>query len=404
MKIVLINHSDCRGGASVVTRRLMHALRNLGHDATMLVVHKGTDDPHVFLAAPRWRSRLPFYAEHLRIFCACRFSRENLFKISIATDGLPLSTHPLVRGADAVILNWVNQGMLSLAEIARIAADKKLLWTMHDMWNLTSLCHHAGACRLFTEDPGCSACPLAPGSAISARTWRRKKRLYTGAPMRFVAVSSWLARKCARSSLLGAVDVPVIHNAFPVEDFYISPRKTRQELHLPAGRKIILMGAARLDDSVKGLPYAVDVLNSLRSTDAIAVFYGAVRDGSALTSLRFPHVMLGTVDGETVRELCAHASVVISTSLYETLPGTLIEGMAAGCTPVAFDSGGQSDIIRENGRDGWLIRPYDIAAFARAVDKALEEPCDSAYLRKVTAERFSAEAVARRYVELLSRK
>lgn len=42
-KVVLINHSDTRGGASVVTYRLMQALSRAGVDARMIVMHKGTD-------------------------------------------------------------------------------------------------------------------------------------------------------------------------------------------------------------------------------------------------------------------------------------------------------------------------------------------------------------------------
>ena len=45
MKLVLINHSDTIGGASVVTYRLLKALQAEGVDASMLVVHKATDDP-----------------------------------------------------------------------------------------------------------------------------------------------------------------------------------------------------------------------------------------------------------------------------------------------------------------------------------------------------------------------
>lgn len=43
MKIVLINHSDTRGGASVVSVRLLEALRALGAEASMLVVRKAGD-------------------------------------------------------------------------------------------------------------------------------------------------------------------------------------------------------------------------------------------------------------------------------------------------------------------------------------------------------------------------
>ncbi len=398
MNIVLINHSDSRGGASVVAYRLMKALRALGHDASMLVVHKATDDPDVHVAASGLRAKLPFLKEHLRIFKACNFSRKNIFKISIASDGLPLAHHPLVKSADAVILNWVNQGMLSLDEIALMAKERRVVWTMHDMWNLTSLCHHAGNCTQYVQT--CSDCPLVCDKSLGERTWQRKKRMYDSVPLSFVAVSSWLAEKCRRSSLFTHFEPAVIPNAFPVDKFYIEPRKTRQELNLPADKKIILMGAARLDDPVKGLPYAVDALNRLKRTDAVAVFYGAIRDASALAPLKFPHVCMGAVDNSLVAELCAHASVVMSSSLYETLPGTIIEGMAGGATPVAFDSGGQRDIIRKVS-EGYLVQPYDISAFADAIDGALDGPCQREVQHRLVAERFSSESVAGAYLELL---
>ena len=400
MRIVLISNSDNRGGAAVVTYRLMCALRDLGHRADMLVAHKDSDDPAVHVAGAAWRVKKDFIAEHLRILRACGYARRNLFKISIATDGLPLSRHPLVRQADAVLLGWVNQGLLSLDEIQRIAAEKPVVWTMHDMWNLTSLCHHAHDCRQYTQAPGCADCPLVVRKKLGSSTWSRKKKLYDAAGIRFVAVSTWLQRCSAQSSLMRGMKVECIPNAFPVDEFYIEPRRSRSSLGLPDGKRIILMGAARLDDPIKGLFYAINALNALPGNDAVAVFYGAIRNPDALAGLRFPHITLGPVDIATIRELCAHATVVMSTSLYETLPGTLIEGMAAGCTPVSFDKGGQCDIIT-NPQEGYLVPAYDTKKFAAALRGALDAPCNPLSQRAAVGDRFTATAIARRYVSLL---
>lgn len=400
MKIVIINHSDTRGGASVVSYRLMNALRRIGEDASMLVVHKSTDNPNVI----RTRSaRIPFLEEHLRIFLGNGFDRSDLFKVSVASDGLPLHRHPLVREADAVCLGWINQGMLSLGEIGRIAATgKKIVWTMHDMWNLTGICHHAGDCTSFRNNPGCGNCPFLHSCAsdrdMSRKTWERKKALYDSTGIRFVAVSHWLASKCAESSLLREADVRVIPNAFPVEEFYLTPRRSRQELGLPDDKKIILMGAARLDDPVKGLDYAVDTLNRLTDTDAYAVFFGSLRNPAALDGLRLPYRHLGPVsDPETLHELYAHASVVLSTSLYETLPGTLIEGQAAGCIPASFDRGGQADIISDETL-GILVPFGDTEALAAGIRRALNEGFDPERLRTAVG-RFSSDCIAREYLK-----
>ncbi|MDE6206599.1 MAG: glycosyl transferase, partial [Muribaculaceae bacterium] len=219
MKIVLINHSDTLGGASVVTRRLMHALRDIGHDAYMLVGRRLSDDPYVIQAAPTWRTRIPFLAETARIYIDNGFNRDDLFKVSLGSDGLPLSRHPLVRDADAIILAWVNQGLLSLDEIERIGAlGRPLLWIMHDLWCATALCHHPATCTHYlrqsthdSKEQGCHHCPMlhsrAAAKDASHRTWQRKKALYSNTPIRFVAVSTWLAEKCRQSSLMANADI-----------------------------------------------------------------------------------------------------------------------------------------------------------------------------------------------------
>ena len=40
-RIVLVSHNDRRGGAAIVTYRLMKTLQSLGHEADMLVFEKG---------------------------------------------------------------------------------------------------------------------------------------------------------------------------------------------------------------------------------------------------------------------------------------------------------------------------------------------------------------------------
>lgn len=405
MKVVLINHSDTRGGASVVTVRLLHALREKGVDATLLTMHKESDDPAVVLAAPTWRSRISFLAEHARIFASNGFNRSDLFAASIATNGLPLHRHPLVREADIVVLNWINQGMISLAEIRRIARmGKRIVWTMHDMWNATGICHHTGDCDRYKLITGCSYCPLLHGCAgmedLSNRTWFRKDHLYDLADITFVAVSHWLARRCARAALMYGQRIEVIPNAFPVDEFY---HGSRGLVSLPDNRKTIVMGASRLDDPIKGLPYAVETLNRIADSgrnDVRAVFFGALRNPGALNELRMPYTHLGTItDKAIIADIYAGASAVLSTSLFETLPGTLIEGQAAGAFPVSFDRGGQTDII-DPGTTGWLAPFGDTASLAEGLEMALDGRFSPEVLRESVAEKFSAGSVADRYIKL----
>ncbi len=404
LRFVLINHSDTRGGASVVTYRLMNALCAAGVDARMIVMHKDTDNMRVAEAAPEWRGKAAFLAEHAEIFVRNGFNRANVFKISTAKYGMPLHRHPWVQDADVVCLNWVNQGMLSLREIDRIAAlGKRIIWTMHDMWPLTGVCHHAGTCTRYTS--ACGSCRLISDGRyvkdLSKSVFKRKQRLYRSADIHFVAVSNWLAQKCRESALLADAKVSVIPNAFPVEEFSVTPTLSRAELGLPEVKKLIVMGAARLDDPIKNLPLAIDAINSATADDAVAVFYGGIRDASLLQRLQKPYVYLGTIsDSHRLAALYAHATVVLSTSHYETLPGTIIEGMAAGATAVCTSQGGQPDIV-DHEKTGYLADVARADVVAGYIDRALSAPFDRTAQHHAIASRFAADRIAAAYLGLL---
>lgn len=410
-RIVLINHSDTRGGASVVTYRLMNALCALGIDARMVVVHKETDNPRVDTAASAGAARLPFIAEHADIFMRNGFDRQHLFQVSTARYGLPVDRHPWVQQADAVILNWVNQGMLSLKTVARICAlGKPVLWTMHDMWNCTGVCHHAHDCTGYLSGNRCGHCPLIAGGRraddLSTTVQRAKQKLYDGAGRNivFIAVSNWLAQRCADSALLGGRRVEVIPNAFPIEDFAPQTTLSRAELGLPPNGDIVIMGAARLDDPVKNLPLAIESLNKMRDQgpdrDVTAVFFGNIRNPQLLEGLRIPYVHLGPVsDVRRLAAIYAHSAVVLSTSRFETLPGTLVEGISAGCMAVSTSHGGQSDIITD-GVNGFLAAEDSAGTIAALLVRALTVHSTRDVLHRSMLP-FSASAIGLCYLTLL---
>ncbi len=354
MKIALICKSDSTGGAAVVTFRLMNALRANGMDARMIVTEKKSGSPHVIEAASQNKSLVPFLAERLRIFAGNGFNRKTLFRIDTASDGLPLHRIPFVREADVICLNWVNQGVVSLKGIRKLAAlGKPLVWTMHDMWNMTGICHHAGYCQKFLGSRGeCGDCPLLEHKAskndLSHKVWQHKRNLYDSVNINFVAVSTWLADTARKSSLMHDSDISVIPNAFDTTTISL-PTKTAVSDNRDSAR--IIFGAARIDDPVKNhhtLVEATKILADKYPQEAKRlelVTFGSLKDPDALKGVAIRHTHLGRISPEEIRDIYESGSVVVSTSEWETLPGTLIEGQAWGCVPVALDHGGQPDII-----------------------------------------------------------
>ncbi len=302
--------------------------------------------------------------------------------------------------------------MLSFRGLRRLGRlGKPIVWNMHDMWCLTGACHHALECRGYMKN--CGNCPFFHNGSsardLSRKTWEKKNRLYRSTPMHFVTVSNWLADNCRESSLLADADVGVIPNAFPMDSFRPGDGKVSPPFGIDPSKKLLLMGAARLDDPIKGLGYAVAAFNQIyddcpaQAGDCLAVLFGQIRDGSALQGLRMPHVHVGPIgDQRLLRELYACGSVVVSTSLYETLQLTLIEGQASGCVPVSFGQGGQTDII-DHKVNGYLAPYKSPEGIARGIAWALTEPPSPQSLRDSVRERFSEEVVAGRYIDLFNR-
>lgn len=409
MKVTLLNHSDSLGGASVVTYRLMQALRKEGIDVRLLVMSKTGNDENVTPYHSHRAHKCAFLMERLNIFLRNGLSKANLFKVSTASHGVSLASHPLIVDADVIAINWVNQGMLSLNEIEKIAQlGKPVVWTMHDMWCLTGICHHALECDRYKKQ--CGNCQFINGGKrkndLSHSTWLKKQALYQNTNIQFVAVSNWLANKCKESTLLGNKHIEVIHNAFPIDSYSITPTSKIEGYDIDFSKNLILMGAARLDDPIKGFDYAIEALNIFaeRNPDVAksceAIFFGDIRNPQLLTKISMPYRHLGRInDANTIKQLYASAKVVISTSLYETLPGTLIEGQAAGCVPVSFGKGGQADII-DHKVTGYIADYKSPQSIADGIVWAIEASPNREMLHESVRKKFASQVIAQKYIKL----
>lgn len=408
LKVVLICHSDMLGGASIVTYRLMQALRYEGVDARMVVYTKISNDSNVDVISSRGMRGFKFLVERLRILVSNGFSRENLFKVSIANTGTAIHKHPWVAEADVINLSWINQGLLSINGIRRLGSlGKPIVWTMHDMWNLTGICHHSYDCKGYKESCGnCQFLTGLSGSDLSNKIHQRKKELYAGLNIHFVAVSNWLAGLCRQSSLLGDKPLSVIPNAFPINSFVTKPTHSITSFNIDYTRNIIVMGAARLDDPIKGLGYAIEALNYIFDNHpeiartSTAVFFGDIRNPRKFDELRFPHIHIGRInDQKVIHMIYAASKVVLSTSLYETLPTTLIEGQASGCLAVTFGKGGQTDIV-EHMKNGYIAEYRDAKSVARGILWAFEQNVDRDALHESVRRRYASSEIAMEYISL----
>ena len=174
---------------------------------------------------------------------------------------------------------------------------------------------------------------------------------------------------------------------------------------MPLDKTVIIMGARRLDEDNKGFP------EMLETTQYIAahrpelakkihfLLYGDIKDASLLEKIAVPYTYVGAVRANQLNELYRHSDIVLSTSLYENLPGTLIEGQASGCLPVTFGKGGQADIV-DHLKSGYIADYKSASSVADGIEWAIANPADRAWLHHEVVRKFSADVVARQFIQL----
>lgn len=410
MRVLLVNTSERTGGAAVATNRLMDALNNNGVKCKMLVRDKLTDDITVATLPRSPLLKWNFLWERLRIFLSLRFRKQHLWEVDSAQCGSDITSLREFKEADVIHLSWINQGMLSMADIKKILrSGKPVVWTMHDLWPATGICHYARGCDKYKT--GCGDCPLLPGGHqrdLSSKVWKRKLSAYQGQLIHFVACSKWLEREAKQSGLLAGQRVTSIPN--PIDTHVYHPKdkaQARKDCGLPQDKKLMLFVSQRVTDPRKGLDYFVEAVDKLvashpEAKEKMGVVILGGRSEEVADRLALPAYPLGYVNDEKhIVNVYNSADAFVLPSLEDNLPNTIMEAMACGVPCVAFRVGGIPEMI-DHKRDGYVAGYRQVEDLAQGVHWVLmeadHEELSRMALHKV-AIKYSQHAVAVEYIE-----
>lgn len=412
MRVLIINTSEKTGGAAVASNRLMNALNDNGVKARMLVRDKETDEITVSPTGRQWRAQWAFLWERLCIFFHLHFNRKHLFEVDIANAGIDVTSPRYFKEADIIHLEWINQGFLSLKGIQRILnSGKPVVWTMHDMWPATAICHYTRGCKSYQS--ACRNCKLLPGGGssndLAAKVWKKKHKIIHNHTIHFVACSKWLQRQAEQSGLFHHQTVTSIPNPINSHIFRpINKREARQRLGLPADKNVILFVSQKVTDERKGMAYFVDAINKLcendptvKETTVVAILGGHSEEIAGKLALQaYP---LGYVsDDKIIVDVYNSADVFVLPSLEDNLPNTIMEAMACGVPCVGFNVGGIPEMI-DNKQTGYVARERDSADLAKGIAWVMD-PANRAKLSKNSVDKvqrnYSEHAVAMKYIEV----
>lgn len=414
MNILLCNTSEQIGGAAIAAKRLMNALRVIGEDARMFVRDASTahssnivtpKESHILL-------RTKFIVERLGILRENNWHKHHLFDVDGATQGIDLTRQPVFKDADIIHLHWINQGFLSLRNLQALQhTGKPIVWTLHDMWPLTGICHHADDCIKWLEE--CGHCPLlykGKSKDLSYRTYIKKRQTYSMLkPIYFVACSDWLANLARRAPLLQGHPVYSIPNAIDT-DFYTPAEKSaaRTQLGLPQDADVLLFVSYKATNKNKGIDYLREAINRLitakpEKRDKLHLIVVGREATTLQGSFAIPtHTYEYVTSEETMRNFYRAASILCMPTLFDNLPNTIVEAMACGTPTVGFDIGGLPQLIHPD-ETGYLSNYKDAEDFAHGIDVLLDDQINKrmgSTCRAFTLQTFSQTAIAKAYARV----
>jgi glycosyltransferase involved in cell wall biosynthesis len=230
-----------------------------------------------------------------------------------------------------------------------------------------------------------------------------------------VAVSEGTRRFCIEQEHIRSEKLVTVHNGIDVKSFagYLlsdAAEGLRNELGLRSAPRV-LTTVARLHPQkghrflIKAMP---QILGTLPGVHLLLVGEGELREELELAAATYGvrdyvHLLGSRTD---VPRLLAISDLFVLPSLWEGLPNSVLEAMAAGLAVVATDVDGCSELV-VNGKTGVLVRPGNADVLAAAITSLLLDDKRRQAMGQAGRERvaayFSQEATVTAFEELYGR-
>ena len=418
LKVLSVCTSDSGGGAPRAAYRIHKGVRELGVDSRMFVKNKHSKDANV-VSLDEFVPHSPIYQafdwtlnkvkNKIQHFHWNQYSeRENVFMSDLRGTDLHGALRKL--DYDVLHLHWINQRFISLQDLPK---NKPIVWTMHDSWSFCGICHYFLGCKEYQWQCGC--CPFLHSSEakdLSYKVWKKKAEIYQNLDLHIVSPSHWLAGCAKESSLLRRFPVTVIANCLdvnafrPLDEKMISPR-WRDFQEKRSAKPFVLYGAMNAaTDKIKGYSILLSAMRLLEQNghadDFELIVFGATKSELSM-DLSIPVHYVGYVGNtQELVSLYNLAGVMVVPSLTENLSCVIMENLSCGTPVVAFNIGGNGDMI-EHKVNGYLAKDKDDADLAEGILWCLENNADNRLGRagreKVLRE-YTFEVVCRQYKAL----
>ena len=220
-----------------------------------------------------------------------------------------------------------------------------------------------------------------------------------------VAVSTGVAESLQRGLGILPERIRTIYNPIVTPALFEKAQAPLDDPWFAPGAPPVVMGMGRLV-AAKDFPTLLRAFARVRAQrPARLVILGEGEERSALEALArelgvAPDVRLAGYDHNPFRYL-GRATVFALSSIYEGLPGALIQAMACGCRVISTDGEGGSREILDGGALAPLVPPRDVEAMARGIGALLDDAARAPARVVYPLERFSEAGTVDAYLRVL---
>lgn len=412
--ILVVSTSDASGGAARAAYRIHKAVQAQGMDSRMLVKNRITTDSSILPVSDftptnsayrtyDWvRNKIKNKIQHYR--WNQYPDREDVFMSDLRGSRLHGALQKIEY--DILHLHWINLRFIDIKDLAKIT--KPLVWTLHDCWPFTGVCHYFYDCTRYKQSCGC--CPHLASNIekdLSHKVWQKKMEVFSKLNIHVVCPSNWLAQAARKSTIFKQFPVLVIPNPLDT-DFYTPGSKVDacKVLSISPDKIYILYGAMNaIKDRNKGfdeLKSCLQYFEKQFDTKDIEVLIFGSNEKAQLQLNHIPTTDLGMLNDQQLRAAYRASSVMVTPSLSENLSNIIMESLSCGTPVVGFDIGGNSDLI-EHKRNGYLAKSIDTEDLAQGINYCLTNNTDSTLsdaARTKVLKCFNTDVVGRLYTEL----
>jgi glycosyltransferase involved in cell wall biosynthesis len=353
MNVLHINTSD-NGGAANSAIRLHMGLLEMGIESHMLFLKRS--DNHVPESAYfLFKAKSIFFRllYKLKLFPTIERRLEKLMNknriagevYALSNTDFDITMHPFYKKADIINLHWVAKFLDYKSFFKK--NTKPVVWTLHDQFAFTGVCHYSGNCTNYTSD--CSHCPLIKTNHAQFSLSQKLQSLKTVQNISIVAPSNWLCNISAQSALFSRYN----HYHFPygLDTTIYKPYNStfvRNVFNIELNKKVVLFVCEDLNNTRKGFSILLEAIGLINNPHVL--FYAVGYSGKKIPNV----TMLGKVKDERLLALLYNAAdVFVLPSLEDNLPNTMLESLACGTPVIAFANGGIPDLV-EHGKNGLL--------------------------------------------------